>query len=545
MAGIIPVWKYLAFLDVLINFQYLKSLLPDQGTEKVSHMKDSNLNKQKQNEPSESQVIQHRRQKAAFLTENNIPLFPNTFRKIDDISSIVDDNAPLSGEELEKLTKAHALAGRIMALRSFGKVTFIHIQDHSARIQVFVQRDSLGRDSYQMFKKYDIGDIVGVKGTLFRTKTGELTVKADDIQLLAKSMRPLPEKYHGLKDVETRYRQRYVDLLVNPQARQIFTTRTRIVRHLRNFLDSKGFLEVETPMMQAIPGGATAKPFQTHHNALDMKLYLRVAPELYLKRLLVGGFEKVYEINRNFRNEGISTQHNPEFTMLEFYWAYVDFQDLMSITEEMFSTLAQSMFDSTKITYQGNTIDLTPPWTKLSFYESLEKIAGLSPDDYMNIEKASELVKKLGENVHTGEKLGKIQAKLFDILVEPKLVQPHFIYHYPTDISPLSRKNDDDSTITDRFELFITGREMANAFSELNDPVDQKTRFEEQVREKEAGDDEAHFMDEDYVRALEYAMPPAGGEGIGIDRLVMLFTDSASIREVILFPLLRPEVTSG
>ncbi|MCA1743242.1 MAG: lysine--tRNA ligase [Desulfonatronovibrio sp.] len=508
-------------------------------------MKDSNLNKQKQNEPSESQVIQHRRQKAAFLTENNIPLFPNTFRKIDDISIIVDDNDHLSGEELEELTRVHALAGRIMSLRSFGKVTFIHIQDYSARIQVFVQRDSLGRDNYQMFKKYDIGDIVGIKGTLFRTKTGELTVKADSVQLLAKSMRPLPEKYHGLKDVETRYRQRYVDLLVNPQARQIFTTRTRIVRHLRNFLDSKGFLEVETPMMQAIPGGATAKPFQTHHNALDMKLYLRVAPELYLKRLLVGGFEKVYEINRNFRNEGISTQHNPEFTMLEFYWAYVDFKDLMSITEEMFSTLAQSMFDSTQITYQGNTIDLTPPWTKLSFYESLEKIGGLSKDDYMDIEKASELVKKLGDNVQTGEKLGKIQAKLFDILVEPKLIQPHFIYHYPTDISPLSRKNDNDSTITDRFELFITGREIANAFSELNDPVDQKTRFEEQVQEKEAGDDEAHFMDEDYVRALEYAMPPAGGEGIGIDRLVMLFTDSASIREVILFPLLRPEVTSG
>ncbi|WP_028573705.1 lysine--tRNA ligase [Desulfonatronovibrio hydrogenovorans] len=503
------------------------------------------MNKQNQNDQSESQVIQHRRQKAKFLADNQVPLFPNTFRKDTDIFSVISARGDASAEDLEKDPGEYSVAGRIMALRSFGKVTFIHIQDHTERIQVFVQRDVLGQEHYQIFKKFDIGDIVGVKGGLFRTRTGELTIKADHIMLLSKSFRPLPEKYHGLKDVETRYRQRYVDLLVNPDAKRIFSARTRIVRFIREFLDQKGFMEVETPMMQAIPGGATARPFHTHHNALDMKLYLRIAPELYLKRLLVGGFEKVYEINRNFRNEGISTRHNPEFTMLEFYWAYVDFQELMAFTEEMFSSLAMHMFGQTRIIYQENTIDLTPPWTKLSFHESLEKIGGLAREDFQDPEKATRLVKNLGESVQTGEKLGKIQAKLFDILVEPKLVQPHFIYHYPTDISPLSRKNEQDPSITDRFELFITGREMANAFSELNDPMDQRERFEDQVLEKEAGDDEAHFMDEDYVRALEYGMPPAGGEGIGIDRLVMLFTDSPSIREVILFPLLRPEVSTG
>lgn len=501
------------------------------------------MNKPDKNQASESQVIQHRKQKAEILTENQVKLFPNHFRKDTDISRLNSLYQETTAQDLETQEIRCSIAGRIMALRSFGKAAFIHIQDQTDKIQVFVQRDTLGRENYQIFKKYDIGDIVGVKGALFRTRTGELTVKADSVQMLSKSMRPLPEKYHGLKDVETRYRQRYVDLLVNPRAREIFTARTRIVREIRQFLDSKGFLEVETPMMQTIPGGATARPFETHHNALDMKLYLRIAPELYLKRLLVGGFERVYEINRNFRNEGISTQHNPEFTMLEFYWAYVDFKELMQLTEEMFSSLAMSLFNSTKVTYQDQVIDLTPPWTKLSFYDSLEKIGGLESQVFQSREAAAELVRKSGESVLKGEKLGKIQAKLFDIFVEPKLVQPHFIYHYPTEISPLSRKNEENPEVTDRFELFIAGREMANAFSELNDPVDQRQRFQAQVQEKEAGDEEAHFMDEDYLRALEYAMPPAGGEGIGIDRLVMLFTDSASIREVILFPLLRPEVT--
>ncbi len=508
-------------------------------------MKNLNLNSAKTDEQSENRILQHRRKKAEMLAAQNIELFPNTFRKDIDITGILHEAGRMSAAELESEPRGYKVAGRIMGLRSFGKVTFAHIQDQTARIQIFVQRDVLGQDEYQAFKKFDIGDIVGVEGELFRTKTDELTIRADRIRLLTKSMRPLPEKYHGLKDVELRYRQRYVDLIVNPSSRQIFLTRTRIVAFIREFLDSRGFIEFETPMMQVIPGGATARPFKTHHNALDMQLFLRVAPELYLKRLLVGGFERVYEINRNFRNEGISTQHNPEFTMLEFYWAYVDFHDLMRFTEEMLSSLARKIFESTQITYQEQIIDLTPPWTKLSFFRALEKIGGLAPADYQDPERAKALVQKLGENVVPGEKLAKVQAKLFDLLVEPQLIQPHFIYHYPTDISPLSRRNDEDPTVTDRFELFVAGREIANAFSELNDPVDQKKRFQEQVLEKEGGDAEAHHMDEDYIRALEYGMPPAAGEGIGIDRLVMLFTDSPSIREVILFPLLRPEVGTG
>ncbi|WP_456324941.1 lysine--tRNA ligase [Desulfonauticus submarinus] len=490
---------------------------------------------------NENRLIQARKEKAKRFLEQGIAIYPNTFRKKHDIKPILDKYKDLSQEELEKLDSVFVVAGRIMALRSFGKVTFFHIQDHSGKIQVFAQKNILGSEKYNVFKKFDVGDIVGVKGPLFKTKTGELTIKAEDVELVTKSLRPLPEKYHGLKDVELRYRQRYVDLIVNPKVREIFIKRSKIVRFIRNFLDARGFLEVETPMMQPIPGGAAAKPFITHHNALDMQLYLRIAPELYLKRLLVGGFERVYEINRNFRNEGISTQHNPEFTMLEFYMAYADFTMLMELTEELFSSLAKDVCGSTKIPYGEHEIDLTPPWNKLSFYESLEKIGGLRPEEYQNYENAKNLAKKLGEKVVEGEKLGKVQAKLFDLLVEPKLIQPHFIYHYPTDISPLSRRNEEDPTITDRFELFIAGREMANAFSELNDPFDQKERFLEQVKEKEAGDEEAHFMDEDYVRALEYGMPPAGGEGIGIDRLVMLLTNSQSIREVILFPLLRPE----
>ncbi len=488
-----------------------------------------------------SNLIKQRYDKAALMEKEGIKLFPNNFRKQIDIKDIKEKYADLSSEELEKVQDVFVLAGRIMAIRSFGKATFAHIQDRSGKIQVFFQQKELGKDKYKFFKKLDIGDIIGVKGKLFKTKTGEITINVMDFELVTKSLRPLPEKFHGLKDVEARYRKRYVDLIVNPKAREIFRVRTRILKLLREFLDKKGFMEVETPMMQVIPGGATARPFETYHNALGMKLYLRIAPELYLKRLLVGGFEKVYEINRNFRNEGISTQHNPEFTMLEFYMAYADYNDLIEMTQEMFSTLAKDILGTTKITYQDNEIDLTPPWNKLSFYESLEKIGGLSASQYGDYEKAKELVKELGENVKDYETLAKLQTKLFDLLVEPKLIQPHFIYHYPTEVSPLSRRNEEDPSITDRFELFIAGREMANAFSELNDPRDQKKRFEEQVKEKAQGEEEAHFMDEDYVRALEYGMPPAAGEGIGIDRLVMLFTDSPSIREVILFPLLKPE----
>jgi lysyl-tRNA synthetase class 2 len=491
-------------------------------------------------------VLKGRIDKACALLDENVPLYPNTFRRDTYLGDIVSAYSDLDEAGLAAVGREFSVAGRVRSIRSFGKVTFVKLQDASADMQIFVARDDLGVEFYQLFKKFDIGDILGITGDLFRTKTGELTLRAKTASLVTKSMRPLPEKYHGLKDMETRYRQRYVDLIVTPRTSDIFRKRTMIVRGIRNYLDSKGFLEVETPMMQPIPGGATARPFETHHNALDMKLYMRIAPELYLKRLLVGGFEKVYEINRNFRNEGISTRHNPEFTMLEFYWAYAEFTDLMDLTEDMIAKVAKDVCGSTVVTYQEQEIDLTPgKWTRMSFHDSLEKIGGVDPADYLDYDRCALLVKRSGEKVVKGEKLGKLQAKLFDIFVEPKLIQPHFIYHYPTDISPLSRRNEANPEITDRFELFVVGRELANAFSELNDPVDQRGRFEDQVQEKAAGDDEAHFMDEDYVRALEYGMPPAAGQGIGIDRLVMLLTDSPSIREVILFPLLRLETSAG
>ncbi|MBZ4684688.1 MAG: lysS [Desulfomicrobiaceae bacterium] len=492
---------------------------------------------------TEAQILRHRKEKAKFLRDAGVALYPNDFRRTHLVADILAAHGEEDAAALEATPVPVTVAGRIMALRSFGKATFFHIQDVSGRIQIYAQRDDLGAEAYSIFKKFEIGDIVGVHGTLFRTKTGELTVKAAGVRLVTKSMRPLPEKFHGLKDVELRYRQRYVDLMVNERSREIFRKRTAIIQFIRNFLNERGFLEVETPMMQPIPGGAAAKPFITHHNALDMDLYLRIAPELYLKRLLVGGFERVYEINRNFRNEGIDTKHNPEFTMIEFYWAYATYEDLMDLTEELFSSLAQAVTGSTTVTYQGHDIDLAHGWQRLSFHESLERIGGVAPEIFLDAQRCREFVLRLGETVGKEEKLGKLQAKIFDNLVEPKLIQPHFIYGYPTDISPLSRKNDANPDITDRFELFICGQEMANAFSELNDPVDQRERFEEQVRERAQGDDEAHVMDEDYIRALEYGMPPAAGQGIGIDRLVMLLTDSPSIREVILFPLLRPEAS--
>ena len=492
-----------------------------------------------------SQLQKQRMEKFSQLQASGVALYPNDFRKNAELVRIKADYGDFDEQRLEELSRTFAVAGRVMSQRSFGKAAFLHLRDATDQMQVFVQRDAIGADNYALFKKFDIGDIVGVVGRLFRTKTGELTIKADEVGLVSKALRPLPEKYHGLKDVEVRYRQRYVDLMVNPRTREIFQRRTQIVRFLRSYLDTEGFMEVETPMMQPIPGGATARPFTTHHKALDMKLFLRIAPELYLKRLLVGGFERVYEINRNFRNEGISTQHNPEFTMLEFYWAYADYRDLMDLTERMFAELAREITGSEVVHYQGEAVNLGGSWQRMTFFESLEKLGGLKPEQYRDYGQARNLVLKLGEKAHVDEKLGKLQAKLFDLLVEPKLVQPHFIYHYPTEISPLSRRNDDDPEVTDRFELFIAGREIANAFSELNDPIDQRGRFEEQVKEKEAGDEEAHFMDDDYIRALEYGMPPAAGEGVGIDRLVMLLTDCPSIREVILFPLLRPEVNPG
>ncbi len=489
-----------------------------------------------------NEVVKNRVVKSCELLEAGVSLHANGFIKRNDVAAIAAEYNGSDEEVLAALNREFSLAGRIVSLRSFGKVAFFHLMDASGRMQCYAAREDMGEEAYNVFKKFDLGDIVGVTGKLFRTKTGELTLACASAKLLTRSFRPLPEKYHGLKDVEIRYRQRYVDLIVTERTREIFQKRIQIVSEFRRFMESEGFLEVETPMLQPIPGGATARPFITHHNALDMQLYMRIAPELYLKRLLVGGFEKVFEINRNFRNEGISVRHNPEFTMCEFYWAYATFEDLMDLTERLIAAIAEKVCGGTKITYQGLDIDLTcGSWKRLSFYDSLEKIGGHSPEMYTDYSRVQSYIRERGEKVVAGEKLGKLQAKLFDLDVEPKLIQPHFIYHYPTDISPLSRRNEKNPEITDRFELFIAGRELGNAFSELNDPVDQRMRFEQQVAEKEAGDDEAHWMDEDYLRALEYGMPPAAGEGLGIDRLVMLLTDSPSIREVILFPLLKPE----
>ncbi len=487
-----------------------------------------------------NQVLKQRRQKADDLAELGVALYSNEFKPSHRISDIL----PLAGKiTAETSPGSHPVkvAGRILALRKFGKASFLHIQDESGKIQIYVQRDSVGVDQYSIFKKFDIGDIVGFSGSLFKTKTDELTINADKITTITKSLRPLPEKFHGLTDVETRYRQRYVDLIVNPEVRDTFRKRVEIIRLVRDFLVNRGFMEVETPMMQPIAGGATAKPFQTHHNALDMDLYLRIAPELYLKRLLVGGFERVFEINRNFRNEGLSTRHNPEFTMLEFYQAYATYHDLMDLTEEMVSWIAAEVTGSMVITYGGQEVDLSPPWKRYTIEEALVEVGGVTAETLADPDKVMALAKEKGIKLQPQAGVGKAKTELFELLVEEKLIDPTFITEYPTEVSPLARRNEENPEVTDRFELFITGREIANAFSELNDPVDQRQRFEKQIAER--GDDDEIFpvLDEDYVRALEYGMPPAAGEGIGIDRLVMLLTDSPSIRDVILFPHLRSE----
>ncbi len=487
-------------------------------------------------------IIVQRRQKLADLRTRGVEPFYNRFKPSHTIAQLIEAYGSLSGPELEGVDQTFRLAGRLMLVRQFGKAVFCHFQDGSSRLQAYVQRQVLGDEAFRMFKSLDLGDIVGFVGTLFRTRTGELTLSVKEFTLLTKSLLPLPEKYHGLTDVERRYRQRYLDLIVNPQVWQIFLQRARIIRLIREFLDRRGFLEVETPMMQPIPGGATAKPFETHHNALDMKLYLRIAPELYLKRLIVGGFDRVYEINRNFRNEGLSTLHNPEFTMLEFYQAYATYKDLMTLTEELICQVARELLGSLQFTYQGVEVDLTPPWQRLDLRESLTEIGGIPPDVVQDRQALIELAKSEGVVLRHGEGYGRALTKLFDLKVEARLIQPTFVLGYPTETSPLSRKSDDNPEVVDRFELFIAGREMANAFSELNDPVDQRARFEVQLTAHTAGDEEApHAVDEDFLTALEYGMPPAAGEGIGIDRLVMLLTDSPSIRDVILFPLLRPE----
>ncbi|MDH3348620.1 MAG: lysine--tRNA ligase [Desulfobulbaceae bacterium] len=488
-----------------------------------------------------SNVLKERRKKAQTLIDSGVNIFRNDFKDPQAISDVVLKGEQLGTEANESPETSYRVAGRVMSMRKFGKAAFLHLQDETGRVQAYAKRDTVGEEEYALFKKWDVGDIVAVEGPLFRTKTGELSIEAKSLLLLTKSLRPLPEKFHGLTDVETRYRQRYVDLIVNPEVRDTFRMRVEIIRHIREFLANRGYLEVETPMMQPIPGGATAKPFQTHHNALGMDLYLRIAPELYLKRLLVGGFEKVFEINRNFRNEGLSTRHNPEFTMLEFYQAYATYHDLMDLTEEMISWLAAELTGSMKISYQGQEVDLTPPWKRYTMKESLVEVAGIGPEILEDDQAVMQMAKDKGIELQPDAGPGKALTELFELLVEDKLVDPTFVTSYPTEVSPLARRNEDDPSVTDRFELFVTGREIANAFSELNDPIDQSERFDKQIAER-GDDDEIHpEADRDYIRALEYGMPPAAGEGIGIDRLVMLLTDSPSIRDVILFPHLKAE----
>ena len=488
-----------------------------------------------------NELIAQRKQKLQNLKDDGFNPYPNNFSPQNTTTEIIEKFEKLDGDTLKEMSETFVLAGRVMSKRVMGKAAFVHIKDRKGKIQLYVKRDKVGLDVYKHFKKFDVGDFVGVKGGLFKTKVGELSVDVSHIELLVKSLRPLPEKWHGLTDVETRYRQRYVDLIVNPDVKEIFIKRSRLIQIIRNFLMERDYLEVETPMMQPIPGGATAKPFTTYHNALDMELYLRIAPELYLKRLVVGGVERVFEINRNFRNEGISPQHNPEFTMLEFYQAYATYEDMMDLIEGMVAASAKELHGSYTVVYEGEEIDLSPSWTRMTVNEAILKFSDADESILTNKEKAFGFAKKIGLTPEDRWGLGKILIEIFEEVAEHKLIQPTFVTEYPTEVSPLSRKNDENPEIVDRFELFICGREMANAFSELNDPIDQRERFEAQVAEKDAGDDEAHFMDDDYIRALEYGMPPTAGAGLGIDRLVMLLTGSSSIRDVLFFPHMRPE----
>jgi lysyl-tRNA synthetase class 2 len=473
------------------------------------------------------------------LREWGVDPFGQKFAQTHHAEDVVSRFAEKTKEELEAEGHQVTIAGRIMAKREMGKASFAQLLDRTGQIQIYVRQDTVGEESYKIFELSDIGDIIGVSGVVFKTKTGELSVKAKELTFLTKSLRPLPEKYHGLKDIETRYRKRYVDLIVNPDVRETFITRSRILTSMRRYLDNLGFLEVETPTLHAIAGGAAARPFITHHNALDMELYLRIAIELHLKRLIVGGLEKVYEIGRVYRNEGISTRHNPEFTMIELYQAYADFEDIMKLTEELIAHIAQEVLGTTKIRYQGHEVDLTPKWRRAHMVDLIKEHVGVDFWKEMSDEEARALAKEHGVAVEPHHTFGHVVNEFFEQKIEETLIQPTFVYGHPVAVSPLAKKNGKDPRFTDRFELFIVAREHANAFTELNDPIDQRQRFEAQLLEKAAGNDEAHEMDEDFIEALEYGMPPTGGLGIGVDRLVMLLTDSPSIRDVLLFPHMR------
>ncbi len=485
-------------------------------------------------------VFQDRLRKLESWREMGINPYGNGYEVKHLTSDVEREHGEKSREELEGCEESYQLAGRVMAKRMFGKAGFLRLQDRAGMLQVFVQKDAFG-DVFPQVKMLDVGDIVRVEGIPFRTKTDELSLKVSALNLITKNLRPLPEKFHGLTDVETRYRQRYTDLIVNPEAKDVFLMRNRIIRYIRDFMDKHEFVEVETPMMHPLVSGAAAKPFKTHHNSLDMDLYLRIAPELYLKRLVVGGIERVYEINRNFRNEGISTRHNPEFTMMEFYWAYHTFEDLMDFSEEMISSMTEELLGKTVIPYGEREVNMGRPWKRMTMKEAVVHYAGLSAED---VEKHDVLLAKAKElKIEKCDTMpyGKLLTEVFEATAEEQLWDPTFITHYPVEVSPLARRNEDDPSVTDRFEFFVCGRELGNAFSELNDPIDQRQRFEAQVAAKQAGDDEACDMDDDYIRALEIGMPPAAGEGLGIDRLVMLLTNSQNIRDVILFPQLRKE----
>jgi lysyl-tRNA synthetase, class II len=497
-------------------------------------------------ESRESDLLRQRRANFDELGRLGIDPYPRRFERSDTVADLVAAHGAKTGAELESARVQTTTAGRVLAIRSFGKANFLAVSDGRAKIQIYARQDALSERDFAIFKLLDFGDFVGVEGHLFRTKTNELTIWARRLEFLAKCFIPLPEKWHGLSDIEIRYRQRYLDLVVNPDSRRVFEVRSRVLASIRGFLDARGYLEVETPMMQPIAGGALARPFVTHHNALDMQLFMRVAPELYLKRLVVGGIERVYEINRNFRNEGISTQHNPEFTMLEFYQAYSDYQELMVMTEELISTTARDAIGAEQVRFGGHQISLTPPYRRVSLREGAREEASrrlgepVAEADLRDRDRAASLAARLGLELFPGWGAGKIATEIFERLHEDSLIQPTFVYDFPTEVSPLSKQKPDDPETVERFELYIGGFEVANAFSELNDPAEQRRRFEAQIDGRAAGDHEAHAMDEDYIRALEYGLPPTGGEGVGIDRLVMLLTNSPSIRDVILFPLMRP-----